>query len=204
MLHTIMMLLEFGSMGFYTISIAMFILVLALSENDYEYWAGGSLVGFFFLMDLVGSVNLFADPILLLEWVIIYVVAGVFWSFISWWFYLSATRERLVEYRYKFLMDQGISNTTEDTKVPENLKVQFIEYLMARNYLNRYATIENVKFAPSFMDNKKMIGRWIIWWPTSFVWTMLSNPVMRFGHWLAKRLKNVYQRISDRVFADFE
>ncbi len=198
------MLLEFGSMGFYTISIAMFILVLALSENDYEYWAGGSLVGFFFLMDLVGSVNLFADPILLLEWVIIYVVAGVFWSFISWWFYLSATRERLVEYRYKFLMDQGISNTTEDTKVPENLKVRFIEYLMARNYLNRYATIENVKFAPSFMDNKKMIGRWIIWWPTSFVWTMLSNPVMRFGHWLAKRLKNVYQRISDRVFADFE
>ncbi len=204
MLHTIMMLLEFGTMGFYAISIAMFILVLALSENDYEYWAGGSLVGFFFLMDWVGTVNLFADPILLLEWVIIYVVAGVFWSFISWWFYLSATRERLVEYRYKFLMDQGISNTTEDTKVPENLKVQFIEYLMARNYLNRYATIENVKFAPSFMDNKKMIGRWIIWWPTSFVWTMLSNPVMRFGHWLAKRLKNVYQRISDRVFADFE
>lgn len=204
MIQTMMMMLEFGSMGFYTISIAMFILVLALSENDYEYWAGGSLVGFFFVMDWAGSFNIFADPILLLEYAAIYVVVGVFWSFASWVFYLYKVKETLISYRYKFLQKKGVQNVDDGTKVPDNMKLEFYEYLKSKHYLSRYADNRTIKLAPSFMDNKLMIGRWIIWWPTSFVWTMLSNPVVRFGHWIAARLKNVYQRISDRVFADFE
>ncbi len=202
-MHTIMMLLEFGSMGFYTISIAMFILVLALSENDREYWAGASLVGFVVMMNWIGSIDILTDPLLLLQWSVIYIVVGVLWSFVSWLFYLYDTKERLVGYRYNFLKKHNIASLNEDTKVPSNLKDEWINHLKEKHYLDRYAS-EPIKLAPSFMDNKLMIGRWIIWWPTSFVWTMLSNPVMRFGHWIARRLKNVYQRISDKVFADFE
>lgn len=55
---------------------------------------------------------------------------------------------------------------------------------------------------PTASDNKGRLIAWMTYWPFSAVWTIINDPIKRFFKFLFGRLENVFQKMSDRMFAD--
>lgn len=64
------------------------------------------------------------------------------------------------------------------------------------NRLNQ--TLHDIR--PSAAKHKAMITEWILYWPVSFVWTMLNDPLVRCVNFMFGRLRNLYQSMSDKMF----
>lgn len=207
-MNTIFMALEFGTGWFYLTSFVVFVVVLALEENDHEYFSLGLVVGFIYLMETAGTFNIFSDPWQLAQWVGVYFVAGVFWSFVKWFAFLHQAADCYRELRMNFLQRSPgvkIENITEKTKVPDNMKREFNGYLKQSGYLSRQQyNSTDPTIIPQIRDNKARCIRWIIWWPTSAMWTALSDPLVRVGNWLFNRFRGTYQLLANRVFAGIE
>jgi len=50
--------------------------------------------------------------------------------------------------------------------------------------------------------NKARITHWMIFWPISGIWTLISNPVARAFNRIFYRLESVYQKISDKIMKE--
>lgn len=187
-------------------------------------------------METSGAFNLFTDPWILVKWTLVYFVAGVAWSFVKWFSFLSKKADDYREIRFQWLKDYkhnydrynngqpnpddyvhpndklmftndpvvDIGELTEKTKVPDELKSYFDYHLKHSSYFygNRKSSDDGI--IPIARNFKSKISNWIIWWPTSLVWTLLSDPLMRIANWIFDRLKGTYQLIADKVFAEFE
>jgi len=51
-------------------------------------------------------------------------------------------------------------------------------------------------------QNKARITHWMIFWPISGIWTLISNPVAKAFNRIFYRLENVYLKISNRIMKD--
>jgi len=215
MFETIFLALAFGTFWFYALCFMVFILILALEENDHEFFSMGVIVAFIILMEHAGSFDLLASPWVLVQWTVVYMVAGVVWSFVKWFAFLHKEADVIRELRFDFLqmkmkgndINFDIGKITEKTKVPAELKSEFRNYLKEKHYLSRRmydGYDDNTLLVPMVKNYKAKITRWIIWWPTSAVWTLLSDPLVRFANFVFSRLKGTYQRIANKVFAEFE
>lgn len=218
----------FGTVWFYFACVATFFGIMALSEMEHEIFAIVLLAGFIFLMEKSGAFNIFADPWLLIKWSVLYFVIGVAWSFAKWWSFVVKKAEEFVDNRLYFLKnikklvgnnkaymhdvnhgnapdirDYDFTDADEKTKVPEELQDVFLQYLRDHGVIS-YDQKDRKDVTPSAMENKSKITTWIIWWPTSALWTLLSDPLVRIANWIFKRLKGTYQLISNRAFAKFE
>ncbi len=202
-LNTVLMAMEMGTGWFYSVSFLTFVIILALNENEKEFFSFFVLAGFIFLMEKAGTFNLFDEPWMLVQWIGIYFVAGIFWSFVKWFAYLHTKSDELRGLRMRFLRDKMSSQqtVTVKTKVPDELKEDFNKYLVLQGY-HRYIATDSV--IPQIRDNKEKCINWIIWWPTSFIWTMLSDPMVRIANLLFARLRGCYQGVANRVFSEFE
>jgi len=54
---------------------------------------------------------------------------------------------------------------------------------------------------PMASKHKTSITEWIAFWPISFVWTMINDPVRKIVNYIFSRIKNLFQRMSDSMFA---
>lgn len=64
---------------------------------------------------------------------------------------------------------------------------------------------ENNNFYPNNWTpgrHKSKITHWMIYWPISGIWTLISNPVVRAFNRIFYKLETVYQKISDRIMKD--
>lgn len=52
-------------------------------------------------------------------------------------------------------------------------------------------------------NNKSMITHWMIYWPISGAWTLISNPVAKAFNKIFYRFEGVYQKISDKIMKEF-
>lgn len=214
----------FGTVWFYIACVVTFFGIMALAENEHEIFAIFVLAAFIFLMEQSGAFNIFADPIALIKWSVLYFVIGVVWSFAKWWSFVTKKAEEFVDSRMHFLThlpslvsrrhvdvpsDIDIHNIVdaetvdEKTKVPAELKEVFFDYLR-NNGVITYDQKERKDIKPSALENKSKITTWIIWWPTSALWTIVSDPMVRIANWIFSRLKGTYQLISNKAFAKFE
>jgi hypothetical protein len=82
-------------------------------------------------------------------------------------------------------------NLKEGEAVPKELQNDWFEYL----------NIQNVVIAPQVSDNKSKITTWMVYWPWSFFWTMLNDPIRRLFRRLYNNLREFFQKMSDKVFA---
>jgi fatty acid desaturase len=51
-------------------------------------------------------------------------------------------------------------------------------------------------------ENKSRITHWMIYWPLSGIWTMISNPVAKAFNRIFYRLESVYLKMSNKIMAD--
>lgn len=97
--------------------------------------------------------------------------------------YNFSTRKRDFYKRYEL---------KEDQPVPKELQNDWVEYL----------NIQNVVITPQVADNKSKIITWMVYWPWSFFWTILNDPIRRLFRRIYNNLREFYQKMSDKVFAD--
>jgi hypothetical protein len=191
-----------------------FVLVLAFSENDKNFWAFVSVAGFIALMHHSEVFSIFADPFTVAMWAGAYFVAGATWSVIKWFSFVNKEADKFGELKLQYINKVNKANDLENqleanikTKIPEELIVNFNRFL-ADNY-HRYRmnpdyderTLAGI--IPSAMQNKEKIVAWILWWPTSAFWTILNDPLVRFANWIYSKFQGLYKKIAHRAFAKF-
>lgn len=153
---------------------------------------------------------------LILKYVGIYILAGIVWAFVKWYFYLKnilhdyklIKEEALKEWEIiskegpqgKHTLQSIIYETWRDSHqyYSKNLKIEragnFIESFPAKS--NEYKLI-----IPEASKNKSLIVSWIIHWPISLIWTMINDPVRKFVSFMFEKIKGIFQRMSDSIFS---
>jgi hypothetical protein len=64
----------------------------------------------------------------------------------------------------------------------------------------RYGKIKK----PSVSENKSRIMTWMCFWPFSFIWTMIDDPVRMVFKAIYTKIRGLLQRIADRAFEGLE
>lgn len=115
-----------------------------------------------------------------LVWFIGYLLIGTIWSIIKWYMYVIAAKNFLIANKFvKFRSALG-----------ENK-----EFLFRGSWQS---------VPPKFLSNKARFMIWLIYWPISFVWTMINDPVKMAFEWIYSKLGSSMQKISDKVFEDID
>ena len=51
-------------------------------------------------------------------------------------------------------------------------------------------------------EHKSKIMHWMIYWPISGIWTLISNPIVKLFNKIFNSIKVVYQNISNKIMKD--
>jgi len=146
-------------------------------------------------------------PFYSLLWVLAYFVLGVIWSGIKWALFASFHRRRYLEVREKFYVNKGLDNSESLT---EDLKKDWAEFAYGeggREDISGYDNDEDRYFLlkkPNVTNHKGDITFWMTYWPWSFFWTMFDDPIRRAFKWIYLHIRQVFQKISDRIWQGFE
>lgn len=241
MTELIAVYLMYGTSWFWASIGVVFLLVMTLSETEHEYWAGAIFVAFVSLMEMAGNISIFADPLMLLKWAVIYIAVGVAWSYIKWMFFMFRKKEHLVVIKEKFYKmgkdhekDQldrlsqntqmaarhaGMGRQPEPTEIPPFTMASptsaipavnfgsFVRFAHDNGFINdsqyRSTSPTTMKdIFPIWRFYKEQIGRWIAFWPTSLIWTMLDHPIRRLVNVIIESFRGGYQIMTNAVFKD--
>lgn len=155
-----------------------------------------------------------------------YIVIGVLWSFAKWYFKLANIRDTYVELKNSYRAQHKLPEMflrTAKTKDQCEDKDELIEreeimernvsfYKAVNNKMRQYDSISMVDigetpsniikvFKPAASHHKSSITQWIAFWPISFVWTMINDPVRKIANYVFSRIKGTFQKMSDSMFA---
>jgi len=208
--------LVLGTAWFWVAAVGLFILILALEENDCHFWAGLTLLAFVFLMEKSGAVSIFTSPLTVLYWGAIYMALGAGWSFVKWFSFLHQKSDKLqtlkllwLEKRNSGSDNRGFRETEPETitplavdvatKIPKEEMSAYREYLYKQGFINS----ESAPLIPQIGDSKSRAIAWIVWWPWSALWTILNDPIRRIATAIYNQLQTTYQALANRVFAKF-
>lgn len=169
-----------------------------------------------------------AMPSILVYGAIGYAVTGVIWSFAKWYFKLTNIRDTYLEAKAKFIQDNKITGdfpvklktveecVSEDERQALNDARKTLSdfYSLIKNgtplrnynvpkvdeaYKDPNVIAQMVK--PLATEHKSSITQWIAFWPISFTWTIINDPVRKAANYIFSRIKSVYARMSDKIFA---
>lgn len=207
--------LIFGGFWFWTLCAFAFFVIMAFSENEKNFLAFVTLGLFVVVMESAGATNVLnmitSDPLYMVKWAAIYFVAGSVWSIVKWFSYVRNKADHFGELKLTYITKINSIGKERDgdeweeiiceksTKIPKIAADDFIEYLRRNGYMN-YSD-ENV--LPSASSIKDRLVSWIIWWPTSALWTLINDPIRKLAEKLYNGMQGIYSRISQYAFKDF-
>lgn len=200
-------LFDIGSISFWVISAVLFSALVWFTEDDKDFLAVISVVGFMWIVSSVNDFSLLANPIIWLEWLAIYMVIGSVWSFIKWFSFLHKAKDSLREIKAKHLKRYG-TETVKD----EHFK-EFATRLYEEGYVSRFLSPDGYSgnketvtsrgdVIPSVKNRKADLVRWIVWWPFSAFWTLLNDPIRRAAEAIVKVFKGTYTKMANAVFSN--
>jgi len=155
-----------------------------------------------------------------------YIVTGILWSFAKWYFKLSNVRDAYLELKQKFIADfkpvnfLGKPGSKDDVKSKEEAQArdELIEtngkfFRVVKGHLRNYTHPSESELQsnpnsivkviqPLAMQHKSSITQWIMFWPVSFVWTIINDPVRKIANYIFSRIKGTFQKMSDSMFAE--
>lgn len=191
-------MLAVGGVLFWILVSVMAIVLFIVVANEKPGWATVSVVATLALLAWLGNFNLWTvithQPWWALVFFAAYVVLGVDWSFWKWWFFVTDKKEKFVELRaeYEKMAKDGPKAETGGFRSTHDYFINRLNDLRCGMELNK---------KPRARDNKARILTWTIYWPWSFVWTIIDDPLKKFFKYIYKKLQAVYQKISDRIYA---
>lgn len=180
--------LAFGTIGFWITFTILAMIVTILVETESGTWAtlimAGSIVGFSYVCKWSLLVLVKMHPVHALEMIGIYLLIGIAWSIIKWYFYLRKSLRKYNENKAKFLESEEAENLT-----PE----------LANDFHSRYYYGTN-RVVPSAKDHRGDFIRWSTYWPFSFIGTMLNDVVRKIYSYAYELLQGTYQKMADHIF----
>lgn len=184
--------LALGTIGFWIFAGVVCLLLIAAVEYEKPGWATLSLIVTGLVLWLFGNVNILAlaatDPLLTLGLLAGYFAVGAVWSLAKWWFYVRRQREKYYQLRTKYLESQDYSTSGP---IPDELRSDWQRRAYAHN-------------KPQVRENKGRILTWMIYWPWSFVWTILNDPVKRLFKNIFNAMRAIFQKVADSAYKDVE
>ncbi len=209
--------LVFGTFWFWASCTVVFVIILALSENERNVLAFISFVGFMILMNAAGNIKfgeILSHPLQLLMWLTIYFAIGTVWSIVKWFSKLHQKHDQYLEFKEKFVKEHTELGLDLARPIPDDSWDEFATELVASGYHPNPSTTSS-GYYPSRLENptredlkpnwrawKGRLAGWILWWPTSAFWTILNDPLVRLANWIRDRFRHVYSKIADRTFRD--
>jgi len=179
----------------------LFVVATVLTEIEQFGWATvvliASLVGahVFHVVNVLSWVQTHSFETLL--YALAYVGVGVVWSFVKWFSFLMAFRDK-----FRTLKEAFLSARNLDVKgsVPEELRDVFAQYI--RNSKVGYHDSYGLSFLirPRATENKSRIVSWMSLWPCSVIGTLLNDPVRRLFNWMFTAFKSLYERMTNHIF----
>ena len=175
---------------------------VVLTEIEYFGWATVLLITtlgaaqLLHMADVPAYVRGHAGQILL--YALIYVVAGVAWSFAKWFSFLISYRDKYREAKAQFLKSKNLNPIGQ---IHDEFMLSFQTYLLNEFRHDRSYRSMSYLVRPQASDNKARIVAWMSLWPLSFIGTVLNDPIRRLFNSLFNRFKALYQKMSDKVFA---
>ncbi len=200
---------------FWVVCAVFFFVILAFEENDHDFWATTVLVIFGLIMYHNNHIPL-DNPWLLAKYAGYYVAAGTLWSIVKIYFYMNKKADEFGVVKLDFIKRYNRQENDEDalvmdakTTIPDFAVPAFKKFIIEKCHGGYYygrdvehCTIAEMVIPPVSTYKQKIIG-WIAWWPMSFFWTMLNDPLVKLANFIFDRFQGIYARITKAAFAKF-
>jgi hypothetical protein len=175
-------------------------------EYEKGFWATVTLIGTVCLLHYFGGKQVFpwiaAHKLHTFYYVLAYFGLGTFWGINKWWFFVRRQRELYDEAHRLFLADRKKADEMKKYGV-EQLPHRLIEALDSDWHdhvgFGHYNAIHFI-YKPSYRRHKGKIMMWMTYWPWSFTWTMINDPIKKLFNAIIDSLRGLFTRISDRAF----
>lgn len=203
MFESLVGLFALGTLGFWVLVAAVSVLLMVCVAYEKPVFASLMLIATFLLLGWLGDFNAIAaakaHPLVAALAVAGYFVAGTAWAFGKWWFFLKSGRAEYDESRRDFLKANGLDPAG---RIPDHLLRAWSDraHQGRLGWLDRSADGGRI-VAPKARDHKGRIMIWMTYWPWSFVWTMIDDPIKKIFKAIYRSLQATFQKMSDRVFA---
>ncbi len=189
--------LGLGTLWFWLALVLPFLFLIFFVEQERSGWAFSTILITLALFAAFGDKNLVPwvmnHPIDILEYAGAYVLAGIVWGFIRWYFYILTKRDDYVKFRTDWIASNG---ELSDQPFPSGYTKQTVR--------QKFQADAAAKDLPPRVDhNKGRLTFWMSYWPASAVWTLLNDPLSRIGRFLYNRLGHLFQHISNAMFAKY-
>ena len=176
-------MIAFGTIGFWVLLILVSILLLVFIEYEEGGAATLTLLCFLWIQQLFG-VNIVhytcTHTLRIVVGILGYLLAGVVWGVVKWWFFVKDRRYKYDEEYSKFLENKGVGWTWD-------------EYVKAHG-LGK----------PTASEHKERILEWMSFWPWSLLWTLINDPIRKAFRAIYRHIQNRLQAIADSAYAGTE
>jgi hypothetical protein len=189
-----------GSLWFWLLLAAATVLVLVLLEWEQGGLATLTFLATLLLLQFLGDLNIYGyvidHPLTVALGVVGYFSLGTLWAIARWWFYVREQRSGYDELRSAFLR---VHRLEPQGPMPEGLQHQWQRCMELATRNGRRLDVR-----PLTARHKADILRWMSYWPWSFSWTMLKDPVRKAFLMIYHNIAEHLQEISDRAFEGVE
>jgi hypothetical protein len=189
-----------GGLWFWLLLAGETILLFVLVERDRGALATASFLATLLLLQFLGDVNIYGYAIRH-PWTVAlgaaaYFALGTLWAIAKWWFHVREQRARYDELRSAYLR---VYRLGPHEAMPQELQQQWQHCLEQARKGRRHLEVR-----PLAARHKAEIVRWMSYWPWSFAWTMLKDPIRKAFLAIYRAIAGSLQRISDRAFQGVE
>lgn len=188
-----------GTLGFWIFAALSFALLLWLVAYEKPFSSAVCLIGIFCALASWGNFNLWhvahQDPWAVARWAGIYVLSGIVWAVVWFWFVNRDRRNNFNDAREAFVAKHKLRLDPGDA-IPAELRREFKAYL--RNGRPDYMSRPIEK--PVLADFRRQLLIRMAYWPVSIVLTMFDQPWKWFWRWVFRQLKGVFQKTIDVIW----
>lgn len=129
-----------------------------------------------------------------------YLAAGVGWSIGKWWLFVRAKRAKIEVLKAQFLIQRQLGGST----VPARLETEWHGWLVSNGAYEggHVRGVAHPTKPPQVGQYKGRIMAWMVYWPWSFVTTIINDPIRKLFNGLFAAFQGLFQRISDHAFRE--
>ena len=208
-METLALLFVFGSVGFGILSLLMFLLILALTENNHNIWAGLFIMIFAVIVNSVNPLIMSFSIYTILISTLGYFIIGGCWSFVKWFNLVKRKLTKYSELKDEWIIIFNKSNPDNILKLNTQTNITAVLGPVAASTFEKYLVLNGysqphhgLDIVPLAANNKEKLVNWIIFWPTSLVWTAINEPIAKIATWMYNKFSNVYTNISRSIFGN--
>lgn len=196
-------LIVVGTFWFWALVIAVCIAMVILVEIEKAGFAFLVLLATLGIFQFASDFNVLEyvwhHPLNLFMGIVAYAIVGVLWSLVKFRWYMFIKRERydILKHNFMILKDQPEGTAV----IPDELKADWATYLTEKGpYYDRFYYLRSTDVT----ENQGRIVSWIAYWPFSFIFTILNDPLRKIGNAIFQTLKSTYISIAKSAFKGVE